>query len=196
MILVCCYAAGGDAKAPPSTLQASFAVTRDLLFVMLSRELLVFDLELGHPAASIPLPPKRPAFSHFLGVFGEGVSQGLGDEGGIEFMYCAHQDGNMSVWVRTPSELMYRMSSMTRLTPAPVRGSGPSGQVRDSAHTGMCITVIAFHGFQNSEKMCLKTGILTADATHHADYGVSFAAIGCLVRVHVPTCIVAETSST
>jgi hypothetical protein len=43
--------------------------------VLLPRELLVFDLELGQPAASSALGGGRQPFSHLLGVYGEGVSQ-------------------------------------------------------------------------------------------------------------------------
>jgi hypothetical protein len=66
---------GGGERAPALRLQARFAATRDLLVVLLPRELLVFDLELGQPAASSALPPARPPFSGLLGACGEGVSQ-------------------------------------------------------------------------------------------------------------------------
>ncbi len=45
--------AGGDGGA---TLRCSFAPTRDVLFVVLPRELLVFDLELGRPVVAASLP--------------------------------------------------------------------------------------------------------------------------------------------
>ncbi len=63
------------------TLQARFCATRDLLVVLLPKELLIFDLELGQPAASSSLGAGRVPFSSLLGVYGEGVSQvgrGLG----------------------------------------------------------------------------------------------------------------------
>jgi hypothetical protein len=72
------------------TLQALFAVTRGLLVLLLPRELLLFDLELGAPAASTALAASLPAFSSLLGVFGSGVCQGAGDEGGTDFLYCTH----------------------------------------------------------------------------------------------------------
>eukprot|EP00798_Chlamydomonas_sp_ICE-L_P003894 gene3894-13964_t len=89
--------------APPTpTFQAVFTVTRDLLFVLLSREMLIFDLELGVPAATRNLPASRPAFNCLLGVFGRGTSHGGGEEGGSDFVYCSHVDGALSIWVRVP----------------------------------------------------------------------------------------------
>lgn len=64
---------------------------------------------LFHPACN-PLP----VCSHLLGVFGEGVSQGCGDEGGCDLVYCAHEGGGLSIWSRMPGELKYSLSSMTR----------------------------------------------------------------------------------
>ena len=94
-------ASGSGANAPP-IFQAAFTASRDLLFVLLARELLIFDLELGVPAATRNLPSSRPAFSGLLGVYGRGVSLGGGDEGGSDCVYCSHVDGGLSVWVRAP----------------------------------------------------------------------------------------------
>jgi hypothetical protein len=116
-------AAEGKASAGSSTLQALFPVAPGLLVLLLPRELLLFDLDLGQPAASTPLPASMPAFSHLLGVFGGGVCQGGGDEGGLDFAYCAHVDGSMSVWVRVPGALRFKLGSSSRLTPAPLRGA-------------------------------------------------------------------------
>ena len=55
------------------------------------RELLIFDLELGVPATSKALAAKHSPFVALLGAYGEGVTAGTGDEGGIDFIYCAHQ---------------------------------------------------------------------------------------------------------
>lgn len=62
-------------KPAPLSLQARFCASRDLLVVLLPRELLVFDLDLGQPVSANALPPGRPLFGGLLGVFGEGVSQ-------------------------------------------------------------------------------------------------------------------------
>ncbi|GBF90134.1 hypothetical protein Rsub_03267 [Raphidocelis subcapitata] len=125
-------AAGGgpadkDARQPALTLQARFCASRDLLVVLLRRELLVFDLDLGHPAASSPLPAGRPAFAGLLGVFGEGVSQGLGDEGGIDYVYTTHADGSLCCWTRRPGELTYCAGPGARLVAPPARGGGGGG---------------------------------------------------------------------
>eukprot|EP00775_Hariotina_reticulata_P009224 gene9224-9389_t len=114
----------GATPSSSSSLQAQFAVSRGLLLVLLPRELLLFDLDLGAPAASSPLPPGRSPFSHLLGAFGSGVCQGGGDEGGIDFAYCLHVDGGLSVWVRVPGELRFKLGSLTRLLPSPIKGAG------------------------------------------------------------------------
>jgi len=51
-----------------------------------------------------------------------------GDEGGIDFAYCLHVDGGLSVWVRQPGELRFKLGSLTRLMPSPIKGAG--NQVR------------------------------------------------------------------
>jgi hypothetical protein len=101
--------------------------------VLLARELVVFDLELGQPACSKPLGGGRQPFSHLLGVFGEGVSQGGGDEGGCDLVYCGHEGGGLSIWTRTPGELKYSLSSLTRWGPA--RPAAAPGCTRAAAHS-------------------------------------------------------------
>jgi hypothetical protein len=76
--------------ASGSRLQALFAVTRGLLVLLLPRELLLFDTELGAPAASTPCPAGLPPFASLLSVQGSGVCAGAGDEGGTDFLYCVH----------------------------------------------------------------------------------------------------------
>jgi hypothetical protein len=118
-----CCIADGKSSASSCTLHALFPVAPGLLVLLLPRELLLFDLDLGQPAASSPLPSSKPAFSHLLGVFGSGVCQGGGDEGGLDFVYAAHVDGSMSVWVRLPGALRFKLGCSSRLTPAPLRGA-------------------------------------------------------------------------
>ena len=127
-------AAGSDSNrgGTPShqTLQATFALSHDLLFVLMPRELLVFDLEIGAPISTTPLPKalSRTPFTQLLGVYGEGSCQGLGDEGGVDFVYACHSDGQMSTWVRIPGQMKFNLGGLTRLLPPPKKGSGP-GQV-------------------------------------------------------------------
>jgi hypothetical protein len=132
--------ADNKASGSSSTLQALFPVGPGLLVLLLPRELLLFDLDLGQPAASTPLPSSMAAFSHLLGVFGGGVCQGGGDEGGLDFVYCTHVDGGLSVWVRVPGALRFKLGSSSRLTPAPLRGA--NSQVRGGGrvvHATVCL---------------------------------------------------------
>ncbi len=57
----CCTAEVKPGAAAP-TLQAAFSATRDLLFVLLARELVVFDLELGQPACNKTLAQGKQPF--------------------------------------------------------------------------------------------------------------------------------------
>eukprot|EP00878_Enallax_costatus_P028496 GHUV01030783.1.p1 GENE.GHUV01030783.1~~GHUV01030783.1.p1 ORF type:complete len:625 (+),score=177.47 GHUV01030783.1:478-2352(+) len=114
-----------------SSLQALFSAAPGLLVLLLPRELVVFDLELGQPAASSPLPSGLSVLNHLLGVYGRGICQGGGDEGGLDFAYCTHVDGSLSVWVRMPGELRFKLGSITKLIPPPIKGA--STQVTLSA---------------------------------------------------------------
>jgi hypothetical protein len=101
----CCCCCRTDSQGPksPSTstvsssgsgrLQALFTVSRGLLVLLLPRELLLFDTALGAPAASTVLPANMSAFSSLLGVYGSGVCQGGGDDGGVDFLYTLHTGG-------------------------------------------------------------------------------------------------------
>lgn len=73
-----------------SRLQALFTVCRGLLVLLLPREVLLFDLAMGAPAASTALPANLAPFSSLLGVYGSGVCQGGGDDGGVDFLYALH----------------------------------------------------------------------------------------------------------
>ncbi|KAK9829709.1 hypothetical protein WJX72_007460 [[Myrmecia] bisecta] len=103
------------------TLRCCFSTTRDLLYVMLPREVVVFDLEFGQPAASTTLQSARPAFRDILGCFGHtDVGRGVA-EGGVDLLYCSHQDGSLSIWRRQPSQLSYTLLHISKLVPPPSR---------------------------------------------------------------------------
>lgn len=63
-------ASSSASTSTSTTFVARFAPTRELLFVLLARELVVFDLELGVPAASRALPSGKAPFAALLGVYG------------------------------------------------------------------------------------------------------------------------------
>ncbi|KAG2490001.1 hypothetical protein HYH03_011468 [Edaphochlamys debaryana] len=118
-------AAGGTSSTSGSVFAAAFAASRDLLFLLLPREIIVYDTELGSPASNRQLPPGRPPFSHLVGVYGSGVTAGGGDDGGCDWVLAAHVDGGLSVFQRVPGELRYALSCAARLTPPPLRGAVP-----------------------------------------------------------------------
>ncbi|KAK9845287.1 hypothetical protein WJX81_002462 [Elliptochloris bilobata] len=117
------YSVDVSASKPGDAFRAAFSCTRDLLFVLMPREVIVFDLEFGQPAASTPLPKSRPAFRDVLGCFGHRTAgRGLHD-GGVDLLYLSHQDGSVSVWRRAAGALSYVMLGLHRLVPPPSRPS-------------------------------------------------------------------------
>lgn len=74
--------------------------------LLLPREVLLFDTALGAPASSIVLPTHLAPFSSLLGVYGRGVCQGGGDDGGVDLLYTLHT-GTL-VW-RPPSYGVYSL---------------------------------------------------------------------------------------
>lgn len=69
----------------------------------LPRQVIVFDLEFGQPAASTPLPKSRPAFRDVLGCFGlRAAGRGLHD-GGVDLLYLSHQARRQCA-LRRPSQ--------------------------------------------------------------------------------------------
>lgn len=107
--------------ATKSNMQCVFPATRDILLVMLSKEILIFDIEFGQRVASITCPPNRKPFRQILGIHGAGYSAGGGIEGGIDEIYCLHEDGLLSVWLKTSEILNYKIISTSQLIPKPIR---------------------------------------------------------------------------
>ncbi|KAL3161421.1 hypothetical protein ABBQ32_010311 [Trebouxia sp. C0010 RCD-2024] len=115
------YKVDMSSSKPGDTLRCCFSTTRDLLYVLLPREVVVFDLEFGQPAASSSLPASRPPFRDILGCFGH---QAIGKdvtEGGIDLLCCCHQEGSLSMWRRQPGQLNYTIISLHKLVPPPSR---------------------------------------------------------------------------
>ncbi|KAA6419923.1 MAG: hypothetical protein FRX49_10113 [Trebouxia sp. A1-2] len=115
------YKVDMSSSKPGDTLRCCFSATRDLLYVLLPREVVVFDLEFGQPAASSSLPGSRPPFRDILGCFGH---QAIGKDvtqGGIDLLYCSHQEGSLSVWKRQPGQLNYTIMTIHKLVPPPSR---------------------------------------------------------------------------
>lgn len=109
------------------TLRCAFSETQDLLFLLLQRELIVFDLEYGQPAASSPLPASRAPLDDLLGCYGHAAAGKPLREGGIDVLYCSHRDGSVSVWQRHARLLTYSCLGATKLMPAALKfGSAPT----------------------------------------------------------------------
>lgn len=68
--------------------------------LLLPRELLLFDTQLGAPAASTVLPKAMAPLRTLLGIFGSGVCVGGGDDGGVDFLYALHTGAwQLGVWL-------------------------------------------------------------------------------------------------
>ncbi|GMH43999.1 hypothetical protein BSKO_11933 [Bryopsis sp. KO-2023] len=98
-----------------------FPAPRDLLLVMLSREIILFDIEFGQPVSSFRLPLTHRPFLRILSTSGRGVSAGGGIEGGIDVIHCLHEDGKVTAWSRTPQKLSYTCTSTFDLIPQTIR---------------------------------------------------------------------------
>lgn len=100
------------------TLKCALPGTRDILLLLLQRELIAFDLEYGQPVASASLPSGLPAFDAVLGSFGHSVAGVSPLEAGIDALYCSHTDGSVSTWQRKQDSLVYSLKSHVPLAPA------------------------------------------------------------------------------
>ncbi|KAL4425017.1 hypothetical protein ABPG77_001795 [Micractinium sp. CCAP 211/92] len=109
------------------TLRCAFSGTQDLLFLLLQREIIVFDLEYGQPAASTPVPASRAPLEDLLGCYGHAAAGKLLRDGGIDVLYCSHRDGSLSVWQRHPRLLTFGCLGASKLLPpAPKFGTAPT----------------------------------------------------------------------
>jgi len=100
------------------TLTCALPGTRDILLLVLQRELIAFDLEYGQPVATTSLPSRLPALDSVLGSFGHSVAGVSPVEAGIDALYCSHVDGSISTWQRKQGHLEYSLISHFPLTPA------------------------------------------------------------------------------
>eukprot|EP00884_Botryococcus_braunii_P018245 jgi/Botrbrau1/5103/Bobra.0128s0014.1 len=115
------YRVDFSAQKPSDVMRAAFSTSQDLLYVLLPREIIVFDLEFGQPAASTTLGASRSPFKSILGSYGHGnAGRGL-HGGGIDLLYCSHQDGSVSVWKRADGHLTYSLAGLHKLVPPPSR---------------------------------------------------------------------------
>lgn len=131
-----------QAEITAGTLQCSFPGVRELLLLLLHRELIVFDVEYGQPAASTPLPGSMPAFDTIIGSYGHAVASVGADEPGIDAIYCAHVDGSVSLWQRVENSLKYTLaghfpmlSSQSWMGRSGGGGGGSSGGAHGNSST-------------------------------------------------------------
>lgn len=81
----------GSAAKLPSSMHCLFPNIENTLLVMLSTEILMFDVEFGQPLGSIPLPKGYKPFKKLVGVYGCSISYGTGQSGGIDTVYALHE---------------------------------------------------------------------------------------------------------
>lgn len=89
------FLAARDPSTPSTgNVHCIFPAARDILIVMLNREIILFDIEFGQPIYSFRLPNSYTPFLKILGVSGQGVSVGGGIDGGIDDIHCMHEVRN------------------------------------------------------------------------------------------------------
>ncbi|KAL4422261.1 hypothetical protein ABPG75_008458 [Micractinium tetrahymenae] len=109
------------------TLCCAFSGTQDMLFLLLQREIIMFDLKYGQPAASTPVPASRAPLEDLLGCYGHAAAGKSLRDGGIDVLYCSHRDGSLSVWQRHPRLLTFSCLGASKLLPpAPKFGKAPT----------------------------------------------------------------------
>lgn len=124
-----------QAEITAGSLRCALPGARDLILLLLQRELIAFDLEYGHPVASTSLSSGMPAFNAVLGSYGDAVAGGSPFDSGIDAVYCSHVDGSISIWQRREGSLEYCLISHAPLAPAAlskaagVVGGGGGGQL-------------------------------------------------------------------
>jgi hypothetical protein len=123
------------ASAPGCVIRCMFSTrTRGLLYIMLPREIVVFDLVFGLPLASTALP-------RGCGKFLELLADVDGD-----ILYCAHQDGKVSAWKRRADMQVFALCYMETLIP--LMGSSALPTVLAVVHHPMQLHVQTFEGNQ------------------------------------------------
>ena len=124
-----------QAEISAGSLRCALPGARDLLLLLLQRELIAFDLEYGHPVASTSLSSGMPAFHAVLGSYGHAVAGGSPLDPGIDAVYCSHVDGSVSTWQRKEGSLEYSLLHHVPIAPAAlskaagVLGGGGGGQL-------------------------------------------------------------------
>jgi hypothetical protein len=138
--------------AASGTLKCALPGTRDILLLLLQRELIAFDLEYGQPVASTSLPSGLPAFDSVLGSFGHSIAGVSPREAGIDALYCSHVDGSVSTWQRKEGTLVYSLKSHVPLAPSMLAkaagilssgGGGGGGGGSPGASTSSLVAIVA-----------------------------------------------------
>ncbi|KAJ7557212.1 hypothetical protein O6H91_05G117000 [Diphasiastrum complanatum] len=94
------------ASSPGVFARSLFSIkTRGLLFVMLSREIIVFDLQFGTALSSVNLPRGCGKLLELVAI----------DNGNI--LFCAHVDGKLSAWKRKDGSQVFSLCHMEPLMP-------------------------------------------------------------------------------
>lgn len=79
--------------------------------LLLDREFIFFDLEIGQSLGSVSLSKAMPTFVGIIGSFGHATGNASFFEKGIDVILCHHADSSISTWQREGKELSYKMIS-------------------------------------------------------------------------------------
>ncbi|CAI7843608.1 unnamed protein product [Closterium sp. NIES-54] len=99
---------GGPMGAGASVVACAFAPhTRDLLYAVLPRDIVCFDLHFGCAVASSSVPRSVARLTRLLLPPSSDV------------LYCLHADGKLSMWQRRPGRQLYMIRTVEPLVPLP-----------------------------------------------------------------------------
>ncbi|CAI5997143.1 unnamed protein product [Closterium sp. NIES-65] len=99
---------GGGGGGGASVVACAFAPhTRDLLYAVLPRDIVCFDLHFGCAVASSSVPRSVARLTRLLLPPSSDV------------LYCLHADGKLSMWQRRPGRQLYMIRTVEPLVPLP-----------------------------------------------------------------------------
>ena len=79
--------------------------------LLLDREFIFFDLEIGQSLGSVSLSKTMPKFVEIIGSFGHATGNISFYEKGMDVILCHHADSSISTWQREGKDLSYKMIS-------------------------------------------------------------------------------------
>ena len=92
-----------------SSLQCWMPGVHNIVILLLSREMVFFDIEFGVSVGSVRLSSSKPTFDKIIGGFGHETAGKHLYSRGLDVILCYHTDGSISTWKRDGISLQYSL---------------------------------------------------------------------------------------